>query len=197
MFEFFRKIDEDFGGTISWNTQPNCRASSQKPLHFCHHPFSGFFAGLIFNLPVCKRALLAEFTSRFRLIELTFGRMPIITKWFLDALLPLCVGGSEDGAVFDVGFARSSPSYQKLHWSPLEHCPQPFPIPVPLNPLRLVNTAPVSIFSFLASKFHNLSFWSMLHFTIVFSFWLSGIDIFWSMSMSHVLSICTGFPGRH
>ena len=25
MFELFRKIDEDFGGSISWNTQPNCR----------------------------------------------------------------------------------------------------------------------------------------------------------------------------
>ena len=26
MSELFRKIDEDFGGYISWNTQPNCRA---------------------------------------------------------------------------------------------------------------------------------------------------------------------------
>ena len=25
MFELFRKIDEDFGGSISWHTQPNCR----------------------------------------------------------------------------------------------------------------------------------------------------------------------------
>ena len=25
MFELFRKIDEDFGGSICWNTQPNCR----------------------------------------------------------------------------------------------------------------------------------------------------------------------------
>ena len=25
MSELFRKIDEDFGGSISWNTQPNCR----------------------------------------------------------------------------------------------------------------------------------------------------------------------------
>ena len=25
MFELFRKIDEDFGGSISWDTQPNCR----------------------------------------------------------------------------------------------------------------------------------------------------------------------------
>ena len=33
-----------------------------------------------------------------------------------------CVGGSEDGAVFGVEIARSSPSCQKLQWSPLEHC---------------------------------------------------------------------------
>ena len=25
MFELFRNIDEDFGGSIFWNTQPNCR----------------------------------------------------------------------------------------------------------------------------------------------------------------------------
>ena len=25
MFQLFRKIDEDFGGSIFWNTQPNCR----------------------------------------------------------------------------------------------------------------------------------------------------------------------------
>ena len=25
MFELFRTIDEDFGGSISWNTQPSCR----------------------------------------------------------------------------------------------------------------------------------------------------------------------------
>ena len=24
MFELFRKIDEDFGGSVSWHTQPNC-----------------------------------------------------------------------------------------------------------------------------------------------------------------------------
>ena len=30
MFELFRKIDEDFGGSISWNTQPNCRAFDES-----------------------------------------------------------------------------------------------------------------------------------------------------------------------
>ena len=53
-----------------------------------------------------------------------------------------------------------------------------FPLSMPLNPLRLVTTAPVSIFSFLASKFRTRSFWSTLLFTIIFNFWLLGIDIF-------------------
>ena len=30
MFELFRKIDEDFGGSISWTTQPNCRVIFKK-----------------------------------------------------------------------------------------------------------------------------------------------------------------------
>ena len=38
------------------------------------------FAGLSLNLPVCKRALIAEFTTRFRLVE--FGRMPKVTRLF-------------------------------------------------------------------------------------------------------------------
>ena len=41
----------------------------------------------------------------------------------------------------------------------------------PFYLLQLVTTAPVSIFSFLASKFRNRSFRSVLLFTIVFLFW--------------------------
>ena len=47
-------------------------------LHFCHRPSSAFC--LFLNLPVQKWALCAEFTPRFRLIELTFGRMPTIRR---------------------------------------------------------------------------------------------------------------------
>ena len=47
MFELFRKIDEDFDGSISWNTQPNCRAIFfTKPLHFCHHSFYTFLSAV-------------------------------------------------------------------------------------------------------------------------------------------------------
>ena len=56
----------------------------------------------------------------------------------------------------------------------------------PLNPLRLVTTAPVSSLSFLASKFRNRSFWSKFLFSIVFfTVWQLGIDIFWWISMSN------------
>ena len=37
------------------------------------------FIWLFLNLPVRKRALIAEFTTRFWLIKLTFGTMPIVT----------------------------------------------------------------------------------------------------------------------
>ena len=30
IFELFRKIDQEFGGSMSWSTQPNCRAISNK-----------------------------------------------------------------------------------------------------------------------------------------------------------------------
>ena len=59
---------------------------------------------------------------------------------FLDALLPLGVGGSEVGAAFGVGFARLLLSCRKLHWSPFEHClfsshwqQTPFPHSTPLK----------------------------------------------------------------
>ena len=51
--------------------------------------------------------------------------------------------------------------------------------------LRLLTTAPVSIFSWLASKFRNRSFWSIFLYTIVFNFWRLGIDIFWWISIWH------------
>ena len=58
---------------------PKVAHLSLQPLHFCHHP-SSVFAGLTFNLPVRKRALITEFSIRCRFIELKFVKMPIITK---------------------------------------------------------------------------------------------------------------------
>ena len=40
MSELFRKIDEDFGGSMTWNTRSNCRVSfNVVPLHCCCHSF--------------------------------------------------------------------------------------------------------------------------------------------------------------
>ena len=80
---------------------------------------------------------------------------------FLDALLG--VGDSEGGAVFGVGNCTcllSSTAFLLSTFSKRL-----------VKPLRLVTTAPVSILSFLASKFRNRSFWSELLYTIVFNFW--------------------------
>ena len=46
----------------------------------------------------------------------------------LDALLPRVFEecGSEGGSAFGVGFARSSLSCWKLHWSPFKHWPFSF-----------------------------------------------------------------------
>ena len=143
-FGLFRKIEKDSGGSVSSNTQPNRRAIFDMATAHLSPSFFVFFARLTFSLPVCKWARITAFTSRFWCVELTFGRMPIITRWFgantfqvvfaqlssepprwtphsqilfLDTLQLLCVGGSEDWAVSGVGFARSSASCRKLHVS--------------------------------------------------------------------------------
>ena len=76
-----RKIDEDSGGSMSWNTQPNCLASFTVDTALLAPSFFGFFAGLIFNLPVLKSTLIPECASRFLFVQVTFGRMPKITWW--------------------------------------------------------------------------------------------------------------------
>ena len=45
MFEPFRKIDQDFGGTISWNTQPNCRVHFSMATALLSPFFSDFLPG--------------------------------------------------------------------------------------------------------------------------------------------------------
>ena len=41
-FRPFRKIDEESGGSVSWNTQPNCRASFSIATALLSPPFFGF-----------------------------------------------------------------------------------------------------------------------------------------------------------
>ena len=71
-----------------------CKYHSKKYLHGGRLNFSDWllplaflildygFVCLFFNLPVREGALCAELTSRFRFIELTLGRMPILTRRF-------------------------------------------------------------------------------------------------------------------
>ena len=57
MFELLRKIDEDFGGSISWNTQPNCRVLFSIATALLSPSFLEPFARLFFNLAMRTRAL--------------------------------------------------------------------------------------------------------------------------------------------
>ena len=137
-----KKINEDSCGSASCDTQPNCRTLFTISCCTFVTTLLGLFIWLFLNLPVRKRALFAELKPRFRPIELTFGRMSIVTRWlhgcrrilpiwllpltllFLDPLLPRSIDGSEGGAALGVGFgARSWLSCRKLHWSPFEHYP--------------------------------------------------------------------------
>ena len=138
------EIVTESGGSVSCDTQLNCRALFTIATALLSSPFFGFLLG-------CS-STCAELTSRFRLIKLTFGRMPTVTRWFsastfqevparLSIGLPRRTPASEGPSffstnfyllvlvaqrlerVFGVDFARSWLSCRKLHWSPLEHCP--------------------------------------------------------------------------
>ena len=59
MFELFRKIVVDFSGSISWDTQTNCRVifKKKKTTALLSPFFFWPFAGQFINLAVCIRAL--------------------------------------------------------------------------------------------------------------------------------------------
>ena len=65
IFVLFREIDLDFGGTPSWNTQPNCFEFFNKASEPLSPLFFGFFVGLTVSLFVPQYALFAECASRF------------------------------------------------------------------------------------------------------------------------------------
>ena len=75
------KIVADFGGSISWYTQPNCRVIFQ----YNHCTFVTIlfwpFARLFINLAVCTRALFPKSASIFGLVEQALQRMPFFTEW--------------------------------------------------------------------------------------------------------------------
>ena len=79
MSELFRIIDEDFGGSISWNTQPNWRVIFNIATA-CHHSFWPV-ARLFFNLAMRMRAPFTKSASILRPVEQAFWRMPFFTVW--------------------------------------------------------------------------------------------------------------------
>ena len=79
-FELFRKIDEDFGGSISWDTQPNCRVIFSMAAALFSF-FLDLFARLLFNLAMRIRALFSKSASILGLVEQAVPRMPLFTEW--------------------------------------------------------------------------------------------------------------------
>ena len=61
MSELFRKIDEDFGGSISWNTQPNCRVFDElytTGLTFYGTAHASTFHQICIHSPTCRTSIL-------------------------------------------------------------------------------------------------------------------------------------------
>ena len=89
-------------------------------------------------------------------------RLRPLKLFFLDALLPLCVGGSEDGAVFGVGFATLlfivPGNYTCLSFLLSMDSKLPVTFQHHVDTLRFVTTAPVSILSFLGVKVSQSEF---------------------------------------
>ena len=141
----FRKIDEDSGGSVSCDTQLNCRTL---------FPVTTALLSQLFFGPLFGWSSAIQCGNEHPAPNYTRGRMPILTKrfgastfqevstrrsivfscWrlplaflFLDTLLPRVFEdcGSESGSAFGVGFARSLLSCQKLHGSSFEHCTFP------------------------------------------------------------------------
>ena len=73
MSELYRKMDGDFSGTISWNTQPNSRVIFKIPTALFVTILWRPFARLLMNLAVCIRALFTKPASIFGLAEKASG----------------------------------------------------------------------------------------------------------------------------
>ena len=160
-----------------------------------------------------------EFWTRFRLIELTLGRLSTITRWFgaNTFQVNLCTA-VERTSLMDSGLWGSFSSMYSLllcwwftgwngFWA--RFCVLIFYAPATAVvssrtlsfcfasiafSLSSFNTALTpairnhcTCFNSLISgvKVSNLSFWSVLIFSIVFTFWLSGVDVFWRISVSY------------
>ena len=79
-FAPFRKIIEDSGGSVSCNTQPNCRTSFAGATALLSPLFFGFFFGCSSTIQCENEHLSPNLHPDFSFIELTFGRMPVVTR---------------------------------------------------------------------------------------------------------------------
>ena len=139
----FRKIAEDSDGSTSCDTQLNCRtlfiiATALLICLVVLQPSSAQMSTMRRTyIPIYIRedanthkAIWCKYLSRSILHggRLNFSDCLLPLAFFLDTLLLRVFEdcGSEGGAAFGVGFARSLLSCQKLHWSPFKHCPFSF-----------------------------------------------------------------------
>ena len=148
----FREIAEDSGGSTSCDTQPNCRTLFTNATALLSPPFFGLLFGCSSTFQCGNEHSVPNLHpdsdlqnchsggcqhSQGDLVQVHFkkylhgGRLKF-SDWllplaflFLDTLLPRVFEdcGSEGGAAFGVGFARSLLSCRKLQWSPFKHWP--------------------------------------------------------------------------
>ena len=83
LVNFTRRIDfsvfEHFGGSISWNTQPNCRVIFNLTTALLSPFFLRLLALLFINLAMRMRTLFPKSASIFGLVEQAFWKMPFFT----------------------------------------------------------------------------------------------------------------------
>ena len=71
----FREIDKDSGGSVSWNTQPNCRTSFNTATACLSPPFFGFLFGCSSTFLCVNEHSLPNLQP-----DSDIGRMPIVTR---------------------------------------------------------------------------------------------------------------------
>ena len=120
MSELFRKIDDNFGGSMSWKTQPNCRVFDDL------HPTGPWLNSWRVSRITTGCPILSWLLSRFITgcpvlsCKSYFFNMAtaLLSSFFLDLLLS-CSETDSDG----VTFPRLLTSWRKLQLSPFTHCP--------------------------------------------------------------------------
>ena len=205
MSELFRKIDEDFGGSISWNTQPNCRVFDElytTGLTFYGTAHASTFHQICIHSPTCRTSILEGATfHKMSSCKFLWGNpCKAIDTFYHWDFFPGTTGSRCFSLIllherirrrFDcVIFPRLFISWRKLQLSPFTHCPLVSHCqhsPRVLCPRCFVTwfltTAFLSSFPFLSPKFLFRMSCSILLFTIVLNLCWSGPIFFWCTSI--------------